>query len=181
MSEAESRRADPSSGGQEGEGEAGKAFRVIDRRRIAPDGSERTSGEDEPGPAAQAAASAEGARDPAGERVRPPGDPSPPYAGPQGGEFVMSDAEAQGRGAVAEVTISTLFLSLSTQALMHLGEIPDLTTGEPARDLQAARSIIDLLGVLEEKTRGNLDGAEAGLLERVLYDLRMRFVEIARR
>jgi hypothetical protein len=55
-----------------------------------------------------------------------------------------------------------------------------MATGKPARDLPAARSIIDLLAVLQRKTQGNLDAAEAALFDRILYDLRMRFVEISR-
>ena len=92
----------------------------------------------------------------------------------------MADAPPGAGESLEEPTISTLMLSLSTQALMLLGEIPDVTSGRPMRDLRAARSIIDLLAVLEQKTRGNLDTAEVVLLERILFDLRMRFVEISR-
>ncbi|MBU6283185.1 DUF1844 domain-containing protein, partial [bacterium] len=65
-------------------------------------------------------------------------------------------------------------------ALMHLGEIPDPESGEAQRDRPSARSLIDLLALLRDKTQGNLDAEEARLLDRILYDLRMRFVEIAR-
>jgi hypothetical protein len=71
-------------------------------------------------------------------------------------------------------------MSLSTQALMCLGEIPEVMGQPPQRDMAAARSVIDLLGVLERKTHGNLDAGEAALLERILYDLRMRFVELSK-
>ncbi|MFN8598955.1 MAG: DUF1844 domain-containing protein [Candidatus Binatia bacterium] len=83
-------------------------------------------------------------------------------------------------GAPFEPSFGTLLISLSTQALMHLGEIPDLEGGQPRLDLAAARHIIDLIAVLERKTQGNLDADEAALLERILYDLRMRFVAISR-
>ena len=79
------------------------------------------------------------------------------------------------------VTFSTFLLSLSTQALVHLGEIADPASGQVTTDLVAAKQIIDILGVLETKTRGNLDQAEQGLLESMLYDLRMRYVELMRR
>ncbi|MEW6273348.1 MAG: DUF1844 domain-containing protein [Thermodesulfobacteriota bacterium] len=79
-----------------------------------------------------------------------------------------------------EPSFATLLISLSTQALMYLGEIPDLEGGDARKDLGAARNIIDLLAVLERKTTGNLDADEAALLERILYDLRMRFVAISR-
>jgi hypothetical protein len=74
---------------------------------------------------------------------------------------------------------STLVLSLSQTALVHLGEASDPSepgAGEHA-DLGLARQTIDLLGVLQEKTKGNLTGEEERLLDQLLYDLRMKFVE----
>jgi hypothetical protein len=79
------------------------------------------------------------------------------------------------------VTFSSFLLGLSTQALLHLGEIPDPGSGRVEADLIAAKQVIDILGILEAKTRGNLDQAEQGLVESVLYDLRIRYVELARR
>jgi len=79
------------------------------------------------------------------------------------------------------VTFSTFLLGLSTQALLHLGEIPNPVSGQIETDLIAAQHVIDILGMLEAKTRGNLDQAEQGLVQSVLYDLRIRYVEIARR
>lgn len=170
MSEVENKRAEDSSEADE----SGSSFRVVDRRRFAPDGSER---EDAPAEEATREAKASRAETPPTNPATPPAsaaEASPPQ------DFVMSEPSAEGESPLAEPTLSTLLLSLSTQALMHLGEIPDLSTGAPQRDLGAARSIIDLIAVLQEKTRGNLDADEAALLERILYDLRMRFVEIVR-
>jgi hypothetical protein len=79
------------------------------------------------------------------------------------------------------VTFSTFLLGLSTQALLHLGEIPDPASGRTALDLAAAKQLIDILGMLEAKTQGNLDDAEQGLVGAVLYDLRIKYVEISRR
>jgi len=79
------------------------------------------------------------------------------------------------------VTFSTFLLGLSTQALLHLGEIPNPASSQIETDLVAAKQVIDILGVLDAKTRGNLEQAEQELLESVLYDLRMRYVELARR
>jgi hypothetical protein len=81
----------------------------------------------------------------------------------------------------AEITLGTFLVSLSTQALMCLGEIPNPVTGTPEADLGAVRELIDVIAMLQEKTRGNLDAAEARLFEKVLFDLRMRFVEKARK
>jgi len=148
------------------------AFRVIDRRRFAPDGSERS--EDEPREQAPEAPPPDAAA--ASHAVPPRPEREPELATPTGAPY-EGDA-----GAPMEPTFGTLLISLSTQALMYLGEmeIPGLE-GEGARkDLPAARNIIDLLAVLERKTAGNLDADEAALLEQILYDLRMRFVAISR-
>lgn len=72
------------------------------------------------------------------------------------------------------IDFNIFVLSLSTSALMQMGEAPDHDNGEP--DLALARQTIDLLGMLEQKTRGNLTGEEERLLHQVLTDLRMRFV-----
>jgi hypothetical protein len=76
-----------------------------------------------------------------------------------------------------EVAFSTFVFSLSSSALVHLGEIPEPSSNEKRVDLPMAKQIIDTLGMLEEKTRGNLDTDEERLIRSVLYDLRLRFVQ----
>ncbi|HXX48134.1 MAG TPA: DUF1844 domain-containing protein [Myxococcota bacterium] len=99
-------------------------------------------------------------------------------SGPRG--FRMSDPEPQG---LPEMSFATLVISLTTSALVHLGVPPDAGEGgaaagpPPEPNLPLARQTIDILEILQEKTRGNLDEAELRLLESVLHDLRMRFVE----
>ena len=78
------------------------------------------------------------------------------------------------------VTFSTFVLGLSTQALLHLGEIESPLGGQVEQDLVAAKHMIDILGVLRDKTRNNLEQAEEHLLDSILYDLRMRYVELVR-
>ncbi len=75
-----------------------------------------------------------------------------------------------------EVTFSTFVLSINTSALVHLGVLPDPATGEKREDKALARHAIDTLAMLQEKTRGNLSQEEQGLLDSILYDLRMRFI-----
>ena len=77
------------------------------------------------------------------------------------------------------VDFSTFVLSLGTSALYHLGVVPHPETGEKLEppELVLARNTIDTLEMLEEKTRGNLAEAERELVESLLYELRMRFVE----
>jgi hypothetical protein len=177
MSDPESGPADPR---RADEGET-PAFRVIDRRRFAPDGSERSEAEQTAEQAAPAkpesAASAKPAAPASGAGPRPAAasaSSGPELATPTGAPYEDRP------DASFEPSFGTLLISLSTQALMYLGEIPDLEGGAAHKDLAAARNIIDLIAVLERKTAGNLDADEAALLERILYDLRMRFVEISR-
>ena len=80
----------------------------------------------------------------------------------------------------AALTFLTFVLGLSTEALAYLGEMPHPLTRQVQTDLPAAQHFIDILGLLQEKTRGNLDQGEAELLERVLYDLRLKYVERVR-
>jgi hypothetical protein len=93
---------------------------------------------------------------------------------------VLSGAPAPDAATAPEITFASFVFSLSTQALVHLGEIPDPADGSTHVNLEGARQIIDILAILKEKTAGNLDPAENALLENALYDLRMRYVERAR-
>ena len=81
------------------------------------------------------------------------------------------------RGPFPEVSMATFVFSLSSSALVHLGEIPEPDTNESRVDLPIAKQIIDTLGMLQEKTKGNLDPDEERLLRSALYDLRMRYVQ----
>lgn len=76
-----------------------------------------------------------------------------------------------------EINFASFIISLSSSALFHFGEIPDPATNQQVRNLPLAKQTIDILGLLQEKTRGNLDKEEKQLMESVLYDLRMRYVE----
>jgi len=88
-------------------------------------------------------------------------------------------AEA-GPGAMPPADFRTLVESLAVQALMYLGGVADRRTGQAIFDPDYSRHMIDLLGVLEEKTRGNLSAEESQELGTVLQELRMRYVELAR-
>jgi hypothetical protein len=92
----------------------------------------------------------------------------------QGPGFTVSDDE----GALPRVDFSSFCLSLGTSALYHLGVVPDPETGRsgPA-NLPVARQTIDSLEMLREKTQGNLAEDETKLLEGLLYELRLRYVE----
>jgi len=78
---------------------------------------------------------------------------------------------------------NALVLSLGSSAIVHLGEAPDPTTGQKGEkpELAMAQQSIDLLALLQEKTRGNLTAEEGSFLENMLFDLRMLFLEVSQR
>lgn len=79
--------------------------------------------------------------------------------------------------ALPHLDFATFVMSLAQSVLIHLGEIE-----EPGgRNLPLAKQTIDLLGMLEDKTRGNLTDEEARLLQHLLYDLRLKYVEAKKR
>ena len=135
--------------------EKDKGFTVQDRRRFSAEGEVKAEGPEEtPAPAAASAPNAAAAEERRGAAPGPPEEP--------------------------EVTFTTFMVGLSTQALAALGEISDPVSGARSKDLQAAQQLIDIIGMLREKTRGNLDRDEDGLIEAILFDLRMKYVELAR-
>ena len=76
------------------------------------------------------------------------------------------------------INFASFVLSLAHTAAVHFGDVPDPMTGaESEPNLPAAQQMIEILALLEEKTRGNLTAQERQLLEQLLYELRMRYVE----
>jgi hypothetical protein len=77
-----------------------------------------------------------------------------------------------------QLTFTAFVLSLASSAAIHFGDLPDPVSGERVEpNLDGASQMIEILSLLEQKTRGNLNAEERQLLEQVLYELRMRFVE----
>jgi uncharacterized protein DUF1844 len=78
----------------------------------------------------------------------------------------------------SEVTFIGFVLSLAHTAAYHFGDVADPMTGQTGQlNLAAARQIIDILTLLEQKTRGNLTVEERQLMEQLVYELQMRYVE----
>jgi len=125
-----------------------RSFTVSDRRFSA-----RRESEDRPSERPQAAASSA---------------EQPTQAPPRAGEPHATAAEG--------MNFPSFLISLGTQAFMHLGDIPNPVTQQREKDLPAAKQMIDLLGILETKTRGNLTTEEERLLQQLLLDLRLRYV-----
>ncbi len=157
--------------------EPSKGFKVQDRRRFSAEGELRP----------EFRGAGETAGQPSGEAAEPTGAHQPERSSETaaGGAWLGEAASAAGSrvqsAPPAEITFATFLMSLSTEALVHLGEMPDPASGERRRDLAMAQHLIDILGLLRNKTRGNLDQDEQGLLDAILFDLRMKYVEIARR
>lgn len=75
----------------------------------------------------------------------------------------------------------TFLLSLASSVQVHLGLVPNPATGKTEQDLVLAQQTIDILGMLQEKTRGNLNQDEEHLFEMLLYELRLKFVEMKKK
>lgn len=93
-------------------------------------------------------------------------------------ERVEKPQDSPENAHLTPVDFSTLILSLSTSVLLHLGEIPNPQTNKSEKNLELARHTIDIIDMLKQKTKGNLTEGEGGLIDNVLYDLRMRYVNI---
>jgi len=76
-----------------------------------------------------------------------------------------------------EINFSTFIISLNASALVHLGVIKDPATNEKIMNLALGKQTIDILGMLEEKTKGNLTADEVEILKNILYNLRMAYVK----
>ena len=85
-------------------------------------------------------------------------------------------SEKKEQAPLPEVTFSTFVLSLASSALVPLGEVPNPETGSTSRNEDLARNAIDLLTMLDDKTRNGLTPDESKLMRDVLYELRMKFV-----
>jgi hypothetical protein len=148
----------------EREEEKNKGFKVEDRRRFSAEGDLKPEYQNE-----QPAAAAP-----------PPSDASSSAASAQANPAVASPMDSS-RNAEGEISFTAFMVGLSTQALMHLGEIADPQGDQPEINLAAAQQLIDIVGMLKEKTRGNLDKDEEGLIDAILFELRMKYVERSRR
>ena len=134
----------------------GKGFVIKDRRRFTDEGEPKE----------------ERAAEEKDERLEP-GTEEEEKAEPE------AAAEQAEQMPFPEINFSTFIFSLNTSALLHLGEVPDPATGKQQEDLVMAKQTIDLIAMLEEKTRGNLTSDEENLVKHILYDLRLRYVQKA--
>ena len=132
-----------------------RQFKIVDRRQFTSEGKIRQESETEPEP----------------DEAPPPQAEDPP---PQVQEEKPPETAEQ--DTQEGMNFSSFLLSLATTGMVHLGEIPEPTTGQKLENLEAASQMIDILGILKEKTEGNLLSEESQLLESLLYELRMKFL-----
>jgi len=182
-------------------------FKVTDRRKYNPDGSPREGAEPSAEPVvieveAQApirestannvvAFPGEAAKkhpDAAGQPEAVPAETGGAAPAPTAAQAAAGRAEKaynQARGPESTQIPAASFLSLANmlavEAAMHLGLIQQPGDDAPHVDLESARHLIDMLGILQAKTRGNLTAEEDNLIENILADLRMQFVAISKR
>jgi hypothetical protein len=106
--------------------------------------------------------------------------PASPIAGekPEIQENVQNQSQSRDESFdYPPITFTNFVLSLSTSALFHFGDFPDPATGKTQKNLSAAKQTIDMLDMINEKTKGNLDEQENNLIQGVLYELKMRYVK----
>lgn len=123
----------------------------------------RSAANEEPAPAGAAAAAREAVQQ-----------------GPRGPDPAHSPAEVGAPASARTIDFTTFAFSLGSSAMMHLGVAPDPVSGERVKDLALAAETIDLLAMLQQKTRGNLTAEEDRFLSALLYDLRLKYVQAAR-
>jgi len=75
-----------------------------------------------------------------------------------------------------QITFATFIVSLNHSALVHLGVVEDPTSGSKSKNIELAKQTIEIIAMLEEKTKGNLKEEEAEMIKSLLYDLRMIYV-----
>lgn len=93
------------------------------------------------------------------------------------GETAKDKTQASKDMPLPEIDFATFVLSISSSVLLHFGDVPDPISGKKERNLPMAKQTIDILGILKEKTKGNLDKEEEQLLDNLLHDLHLKYVQ----
>ena len=95
----------------------------------------------------------------------------------KGNGFTMSEGPKDAKTPLPKIDFSSFILSLYSSGLVQLGKVEDPSTGGKSINLGLAKDSIDMIAMLEEKTRGNLTEEEESLLKALLSEIRMAFVE----
>ncbi|MEA3280160.1 MAG: DUF1844 domain-containing protein [Thermodesulfobacteriota bacterium] len=132
--------------------EEDKGFIIKDRRIFAEENQEKEEKEDK--------------KESAGEKVKD-----------QARKETAPEEKQEPEIHLPEINFPTFIISLNASALVHLGVIEDPATGKKVKNLPMGKQTIDVLSMLEEKTRGNLSKEEENMLKHILYDLRIIYVK----
>lgn len=92
----------------------------------------------------------------------------------------IAEKEEEAETQIPQVSFTLFISGLATQSYMHLGLVENPLTKKKEKDLNHAKYLIDILNILEEKTRGNLTKDEQNYFQSLLYDLRMAYVECSK-
>jgi len=104
-------------------------------------------------------------------------DPSKDQPGVEASEETPARERDEAEIKLPKINFATFIFSLNSSVLLQLGVIEDPETGKKVKNLPLAKQTIDILGMLEEKTKGNLTEDEAAMLKHILYELRMLYVK----
>ncbi len=163
-----------------------KTFQVVDRRRFDSEGRERQHEEVQEvaisaREATSLAATRPGADQPHTLAASPAETSTTQAAALQGDQAIAQQFRMEsGESEESGVSFMSFLMSLATQALVQIGEMEPPEGMEIPVDVEAGRQTIDILSMLQRKTRGNLSNEEARFLEEVLHTLRMSYVRRAR-
>ncbi len=94
-----------------------------------------------------------------------------------GNGFTMSEENNSSKEALPKIDFSSFILSLYSSGLVQLGKVEDPSSGKKTVNLDLAQHTIDMIAMLEEKTKGNLNEEEQNLLKALLSEIRMAYVE----
>ena len=154
-------------------------FKVVDRRPFNPDGTPRELSPEEKEESERVAESLKVPPAESAQRQEST-QPAPAPETTTRRETTTSPPRAGGDPLDDPASFLSLIMSLASNAAASLGMMPHPVTGETGVDLRTAKHWIDVLGMLEEKTHGNLDQQEAQALEGLLADLRMQYVSFTK-
>jgi len=148
-------------------------FVVNDRRIFSDENQEPKESEDEKEPLKDDVKESEDKKEPPDDDDVTGSEDKEESSGDKGSEAGESKAGTQ----FPEINFATFVFSLHSSVLFQLGVIEDPATGKKSKNLTAAKQTIDIMGMLEEKTQGNLTKEEEGMLKNILYDLRIAYVK----
>lgn len=151
-----------------------QGFKVTDRRRFDSTGKERGDGE----ATAKVVSNSSTARSESAAQPRPAASAAVGHAGAKNEAVLSENSQDTPMADEEALSFSSFVISLATQALMQLGQMPTPDGVPIPVDREAAKQTIEIIAMLQLKTRGNLQPDETRLLQEVLHNLRLAYVKV---